>query len=147
MSKAISSLAALLIPVLAACSGTPDAPPYSGGFKVLEARSEPERIELSGTYTPKEPHQFLAEVKDSRATVVEVTLRLANVAMEIPMENVGGTLWRGGLSAEQLKTLAISGRQVEYKATIVARNDQGDVAVSDQPIVFDVKGPPATGTG
>jgi hypothetical protein len=121
----------------------------STGPNVVDVRSTPSTIELNNNWQPNQPPQILAEVKDFNSKIKEVRLRFVRAPLEIPMEFVGGTTWRASLTPQQIKTLAIGGQTTTYEVNVIARNQDGQVAVSKKPLEVAIKGPDlaATPTG
>lgn len=115
------------------------------GPMIINPRSNPETIELNRYMQPKEPHEFLAEVKDFTAKVTDVRLRFKDAPLEIPMERVGGSTYRAELSTDQVRKLGVSGETIEYEAEVVARNERGQEVVSDDELEFEVKAPEISG--
>ena len=113
----------------------------SRGPVVMNPRSSPEKVELNRYLQAKQPQQFYAEVQDMTSPITEVRARLGGTNVEIPMEKVGGTTYRGELSSDQLKQLAISGQTVEYKAQITARNENGVIGMSKEVAELEIKAP------
>lgn len=112
----------------------------ANGPTVVNARAEPGTILLNGDLQPITPSKVLAEVKDFKSPVVETHLKFADVPLDVPMENIGGTTWKAELTPPELQMLAVSGKTVNYSANIVAQNAQG--AVSDsKPLTLTVKTP------
>ncbi len=108
---------------------------------ILNPRSSPEEIELNRFLQPKEPQYFLADVQDLASPVKEVRLRLGGTLIDIPMQRVGGTTWRAELSSDQIKRLAMSGRTIEYKARVIARDERGAVSTSKDVALIRVTAP------
>jgi hypothetical protein len=113
----------------------------SRGPVILNPRSNLNTVELNRFLQAKQPQQFFAEIQDFNSPVVEAKIRMAGTAIEIPMEKIGGTTWRAQLSDDQLKHLAISGQKMEYKASVIARDQNGAVASSKDPISVTVTAP------
>ena len=111
------------------------------GPVVINPRSEPSKIELTRFLQAKEPHQFLAEIQDFSAPVTEAKVTIEGTPLEVPLQKIGGTTWRGELNSEQLKRLAISGKTIEYKARIVARDQKGVTGASEGTIEVKVAAP------
>jgi len=111
------------------------------GPTVLNARVNPSTIELNRNMQPSQAPEILAEVKDFNSKITEVKLRFIHAPMEISMQNVGGTTWKATLSPEQVKALAVGGQTMRYEANIIARNEDGDMSVSSDPVEVAVKTP------
>ena len=111
------------------------------GPNIMNVRTSPSTIDLDKNMEVAKPAQIFAEVKDFKSNVNEVKLRFIHVPLELNMEHVGGTTWRAELSPDQLKTLAVSGQTMRYDANIVARNTEGQTAVSKEPVQISVKAP------
>jgi hypothetical protein len=108
---------------------------------VLNARIEPDIVVLNSEMQPTTPAQIVADVKDFKNRVTDVRLKFADVPLEIPMENIGGTTWRAQLTPQELQMLAVSGKTVKYKTMIVAKSSAGDVSDSGDPVLVAVKAP------
>ena len=111
------------------------------GPTVINVRTNPGTIELDRSFRPMKGAEVLADVKDFTAKVTDVRLRFQHAPLEIPMQHVGGTTWRAQLTPEQLKLLAVSGQTISYDATIIARDENGKVAMSKDPVKVAVKAP------
>lgn len=111
------------------------------GPSIVNARLSPEKIELNRQFAPPQPVEVLAEVKDFTSPISDVKLRFLRVPMEIPMKHVNGTTWRAELTPQQLKTLAVGGQTITYQANVIARNENGQIAVSREPIDVAVAAP------
>lgn len=111
------------------------------GPTVVTARANPETIELNKNFQTMNPAEIVAEVKDFSSKVTEVRVRFVRVPMEVQMQNIGGSTWRAQLTPQQLRTLAVGGETMTYEANIVARNEEGLVAISRQPVDIVVKAP------
>lgn len=116
------------------------------GPKIVNVRSTPETISLNRYLQPTEPHQFLVDVQDMRADVTNVWVRFENAPIQLELQNLGGTTWRGALTSEHLRRLAVSGKTIEYRANIIARNERGQtVQTSKTPIEIKVDAPEFVG--
>jgi hypothetical protein len=115
------------------------------GPAVLSARSEPETVELNREFQPTRPAEVVADVKDLTSTITDVKLQFANIPLEIPMENIGGSTWRAQLTPRQLEMLAVSGRTTQYAANVVAKNQEGKTAMTRNPVQVAVKAPDLAG--
>jgi len=113
----------------------------ANGPTIVDARTNPGTFELNRNLQAAGPTEILAEVKDFTSNIDEVRLRFVNVPMEIPMKNIGGSTWRAELSAEQLKKLAVGGQTMQYQVNVIAKNADGQTAVSREPIQVSVKAP------
>lgn len=113
----------------------------SSGPTVLFARTQPGTIELDRDLVPIQSAQVLADVKDFKSKITDVKLQFQNVPLEVPMENIGGTTWRAVLSPRQLELLAVSGKTIKYDAQVVARNEEGQVGMSEKPVQVAIKAP------
>jgi hypothetical protein len=111
------------------------------GPSILNVRLEPSTVELNRNLQPIKIPEILADVKDFRSKITHVTLRFKHVPLQISMENVGGTTWRAILSPEQLQNLAVSGKTITYDANVIARNQDGQVVESNDPINIAIKAP------
>ena len=108
----------------------------------MNARAEPRVVILNSDMAPMTPAQVFADVKDFNSRVVDVRLKFNDVPIEIPMERIGTTTnWKAQLTPEQLQMLAISGDTVKYKATITAKDLDGNSTKTDQPLFVTVKAP------
>jgi hypothetical protein len=117
----------------------------ASGPTVVSVQSKPSTIELTRELAPTEPGaSVVAEVKDFTSAVSEVNLRFINVPLSIPMTYLGGTTWQAQLTPEQLKILAVGGRTMSYAANVIARNEEGQTAVSSEPVTVAVKTPDLT---
>jgi len=111
------------------------------GPSISGMRSEPRVIELTSDYQPMHPSEVLANVSDPGSRITQVLLRFEGIPMEIPMENLGGYLWRAELTQRQLEVLAVHGQTVRYEARIVATNAEGQETRTDEPVDVQVKTP------
>jgi hypothetical protein len=111
------------------------------GPNVINARTNPSVIELNNQWQATGPAEVLAEVKDFTSEVQDVKLRFLRAPLEIPMQKVNGTTWRAQLTPEQLKTLAVGGETMKYEANIVARNADGQIAVSPDTVNVAISAP------
>ena len=108
---------------------------------ILNARAEPGTISLNSDMQPMSPARVVADVKDFNTRVVDVRLKFDDVPLEVPMENIGGTTWRAEITPQELQMLAVSGRTVKYKTTIIAKDANGIVSNSSEPLFVAVKAP------
>lgn len=113
----------------------------ASGPTVVDVRMNPETVELDTRYQPSQNAEIIAEVKDFTSKISNVKLRFVRVPMEVPMQHVGGTTWRAQLNPDQLRTLAVGGQTVRYDVNVIAENDDGQVAVSKEPLTVAVKSP------
>jgi hypothetical protein len=111
------------------------------GPAIIESHSEPRTIELNRNFQPMHPSTVVADVKDFTAKIEAVTLRFEAIPMEIPMENLGGTLWRAELTQRQLELLAVTGKTIRYEAHVIARNAEGKVGRTPVPVEVAIKAP------
>ena len=111
------------------------------GPTVMNARTEPSTVELNRDMKPIQKSEILADVKDFDSKVSGVTVKFTQVPMQLQMKNIGGSTWRAELSPAQLKTLAAGGKTMRYEAQIIARNEKGEVANAQDPVVVSVKAP------
>ena len=96
---------------------------------------------LDRSLQPTQQAEVIAEVKDFTSNVTEVRLRFVRVPMEIRMQNIGGTTWRAQLTPKQLQTLAVGGQTMTYEANVIARNREGLIGVSKEPVEVAVSAP------
>jgi hypothetical protein len=113
----------------------------STGPTILNAHLDPSTVELNRNLQPEKTPEIIADVKDFRSKITSVILKFKHVPMQVPMENIGGTTWRATLTPEQLQTLAVSGKTINYDTTIIARNQEGQVVESSSPITIAIKAP------
>lgn len=127
------------------CASTSDLQAKAEGSQngpvIMNPRISPETVELTRYLQPKSPNHILAEVKDFRSEVTNVHLKLSHAPIEVPLERIGGTTWRGELTSDQLKRLAVSGKTMKYRGTIVAQNELGQVAMSKDQVEIQVEAP------
>jgi len=130
---------------LSACSSSPkgseDQQMVMGGPRIVNPRAQSDTIELNQYFQAKEPNAFFVDVQDFGGSVENVKLRFLNAPIEIPMDKVGGTTYRGELSSQQLKSMAVTGKTMKYDAKVVARNDRGVVSVSKDTLSVEVEAP------
>jgi hypothetical protein len=136
----------LLTLFLASCSSSPQNPNtvelYKNAPTVLNARSEPSVVIMNSDMEPVTPTQVFADVKDFSSPVVDVRLKFNDVPIEVPMQRVGTTsVWKTELTPQQLQMLAISGDTVKYKATVIAKDMNGNSTQTAQPLFVTVKAP------
>jgi hypothetical protein len=113
----------------------------SRGPVIINPHSAPDKIELNRFLQARQPQQFLADIKDFSAPVTEARLQLANTGIVVPLERVGGTTWRGELSSQQIKQLAISGKTIQYEGRVIARDQNGVVGTSKDPVQIAIAAP------
>ena len=151
MKKTYKNICSLLfsIGILIAATGCSSTPGQieSGkeisatGPTVMNARAEPTTVELNRDLQPLKAPEVLADVKDFRSKITKVTLRFTHVPLQIPMTNIGGTTWKAELSPEQIQMLAVSGKSIQYDATVMAQNQNGQATESQNPITITIKSP------
>jgi hypothetical protein len=135
-----------LVLSLAGCSSSPRATDQpivmnENGPNVLNARAEPELVQLNRDLQPEEPGEIVADVKDFKNPVTSVQLKFQNVPVQVPMENIGGTTWKGELTPSQLHMLAVQGQTVVYKANVIATDAAGLSAQNSQALDLLVSTP------
>jgi hypothetical protein len=108
---------------------------------VLNARAEPQVVTLNRDLQPNQQAEVLADVKFFKGQISGVTLKFRDIPFEVPLENIGGTTWRAEFSPRQLQALAVSGKTVQYKADVIAKDDQGETAKSPDPITVVIQAP------
>ena len=113
----------------------------ANGPTIVGARTNPGTFELNRNLQPAGPTEILAEVKDFTSSISEVRVRFVNVPMEVPMTHIGGSTWRAELTPAQLKMLAVGGQTMEYQVNVIAKNADGQTAVSHEPLQVSVKSP------
>jgi hypothetical protein len=113
----------------------------SSGPSILNARALPSTVELDGQLQPKQTAQIFADVKDFQSAVTDVKAEFLHVPIEVPMKNVGGTTWRADLTPKQIQMLAVSGKTISYDANIVARDADGKVSLTQNPVTVSIKAP------
>lgn len=116
------------------------------GPAVLNVHTYPATVELTRKLQPVQKPEIVADVKDFGASISKVTLKFNHVPIQIPMKNIGGTTWRAELSNEQIKTLAVSGKTINYDATVEATDTKGLMGVSSSPVTVAIKTPSMTRT-
>jgi len=139
--------------MLAAVTGCSSAPKNSNGNpngateisadhpSVLNARAEPQVVTLNRDLQPNQQAEVLADVKFFKGQISGVTLKFRDIPLEVPLENIGGTTWRAEFSPRQLQALAVSGKTVQYKADVIAKDDQGETAKSPDAIIVVIQAP------
>jgi hypothetical protein len=113
----------------------------ASGPTITNVEAKPSTVELNRNLMPDRAPEILADVKDFKSTIQDVKLKFTHVPIQVPMQNIGGTTWRGVLTSKQLQSLAIAGKTAKYDASVVARNEQGQMAVSEKPVTISVKAP------
>lgn len=113
----------------------------TNGPTILNPRTSPSTIELNTSLQPQQPAQVIADVKDFNSNVTDVKLRFVHVPLEIPMHKTGGTTYVGTLTQKQLAMLAVAGKTMNYEANIIAKNEAGQTAVTNNPVSVAVKAP------
>ena len=108
---------------------------------VLNARAEPQVVTLNRDLQPNQQAEVLADVKFFQGQISGVTLKFRDIPLEIPLENIGGTTWRAEFSPRELQSLAVSGKTVQYKADVIAKDDQGETAKSPDAIIVVIQAP------
>jgi hypothetical protein len=111
------------------------------GPSIVEVRTEPGTFELSPNWYPVAPAKIVAQVKDFTSNIQDVRLRFNKVPLQIAMTRIGGTSWEATLSPQQLQTLAVGGKTMRYEANVIARNEDGLITVSPDPVQVRVKAP------
>lgn len=144
--------AALSVFLALGCATAPtgDTQNLAGGREgpaIIETQLQPRMIELNREFQPMHPSTVLADVKDFTAKIEAVTLRFENIGLEIPMENLGGTLWRAELTQRHLELLAVTGKTIRYEAHVVARNTEGKEGRTPLPVEVAIKAPPIGSVG
>lgn len=121
------------------------------GPTVVETRVEPGTVELNQDMKLNEPAMVVAQIQDLKSEVTQVTLRFLNAPVELPMEHVAGTAWRAQIPEQTAQRLAINDQTTKYEANVYARNADGEVGVSREPVEISIKAPKVakaqTGTG
>jgi hypothetical protein len=113
----------------------------STGPSILNVQSSPTTVELNRSLQAEKTPEVVADVKDFRSKITSVVLKFKHVPLQIPMENIGGTTWRAVLSQQQLETMAVSGKTINYDASVIARNAEGQVVESNTPVIIAIKAP------
>ncbi|OFZ18615.1 MAG: hypothetical protein A2X94_01605 [Bdellovibrionales bacterium GWB1_55_8] len=119
----------------------------ASGPTVVDVQVQPETVELNQQNQLNAPAAVVAQVQDIRSDVTNVTIRFLNAPVELPMEHVSGTSWRAEIPTETVQRLAINNQTTTYQANIYARNADGEVGVSREPIDIAIKAPNVTGAG
>lgn len=109
------------------------------GPAVIAVRAEPRVVELNRDFQPMHPTAVMADVKDFTSKIEAVILRFEGIPLEIPMENLGGTLWRAELTQRQLELLAVTGKTIRYEAHVIARNAEGKEGKTPVPVEVAIK--------
>ncbi len=108
---------------------------------ISSQKSLPETISVDSFMQQRTAHQFLAEVRTPMADETDVRLRVDGAPVEIEMQNIGGNLWRGSLTSDQLGLLASGGKVVHYQAHLIVEEPDGTVVISQDPLKFSVSAP------
>ena len=143
----MSVFAALLASAATGCSSAPsrtaeNGEPFpSSGPAVVFVRPKPSLIELGPDFSPAQPAEVLADIKDFSGKINDVRLRFVGIPLEVPMENVGGSTWRALFTPRQLQLLAVSGTTIHYEAHVVARDEEGKTGSSRIPVDLAVQAP------
>ncbi len=111
------------------------------GPTILNTRVNPGTVELSRDMNPLRPVEILTEVKDFGANVNDVRVRFLEAPLEVKMSHVGGTTWRASLTPEQIRSLAVGNQTTQYRVSVIARNEDGQEAISRQAATVAVKAP------
>jgi hypothetical protein len=114
------------------------------GPTVVQVKTEPSTIKLDTSLNPVQAASVYADVKDFSAPVEDVRLRFIHVPLELKMHQLSGSTWEANLPADALKKLAVSGQTMRYQADIIARDSQGHVATTKNPVDIAVKAPEAS---
>jgi hypothetical protein len=121
---------------------------------VVNPRVEPQKVNLSEDFKASRPVDVLADVKSFDSPVTSVSLRLYfspeteqrvrffKNPVEVPMKKVEGTTWRARLTADELRSLAISGQSLKYQGQVVAKNSNDQITMSGQSVELTVQAPP-----
>ena len=134
---------------MTACSRMPwkqesDKEIAKSGPTVLNAHSEPGTFELNNQQQAKQPGKVLADVKDFNSKIIEVKLNFTEIPLSVTMHNIGGTTWVAELSSEQLRSLAVPGKTMKYKSSVVAKDEQGKTASSKDHVEIEIIAPAVT---
>lgn len=146
ITKAVCPVSLLFL-IVSGCSSGPLSSSKSGeelssvGPTVIDAKAEPQTIQLDRNLRPIQQSEIIADVKDFTSPITDVRVRFVRVPLEVKMQHISGTAWRAELTPEQLKTLAVSGQTMKYDAQIIAKNQDGQTAVSKSPITVAVQTP------
>jgi hypothetical protein len=151
MLNKISFIAPALtaIALFAGCSHSPKVPDNAAtsGPRIINPRSNPDKIELNAYLEPQGSHEILADVQDFTAPVTEVNVQIENPATVLKMEKVGGSTWRAVIPEDLLKRMGVNGQTMDYEATVVARNQQGQSVTSEDSFTIHVEAPEVTAVG
>ncbi len=144
----VKTVLSLGIAALAACStmkGEKSSEEVAAsGPTVIDVRTNPSTFELNEKLQPTQTAEVFADVKDFKNEVTTVKMRFVHIPMEVPMKKVAGTTWKATLTPEQLKQLAVTGQTMRYDVNIVAVNNKGQAAMSQEPITVAIKAPDQT---
>jgi hypothetical protein len=122
-----------------ATTQTRDAP--DTGPTIISLKAEPALVQVTRNLDAPLTPVVTADVRDGGREVREVKLRFLHLPLEVPLENVGGSIWRAKLSREQIAMLAVGGHTITYQAHVVARDDLGLIAISRHFIDVAVRTP------
>lgn len=162
--KSIISLlgGAALLAGLGSCSSAPRSdlreasqPP---GPAIIAPRVSMPVIDLSPDLKRVDSSNVLVDVKDPGSEITSVMLQLhiaptlkgdlgdLKTPFEVPMKHIKGTTWSAHLSNDDLKRLGVSGQDLSYEGTIIARNKAGGVSVSPDSVEFTIRAAPVEGS-
>jgi hypothetical protein len=111
------------------------------GPTVLETRADPTTFQLNDDLNPKTTDQVVTTVKDYGSKVTDVRLRFKRVPITVVLKRGEGDQWVGNFSKTDLQRLAVAGETMKYDATIIAKNEKGEVATSRSPLSIYVETP------
>jgi hypothetical protein len=136
------ALAILFLLLSAGCSSGPELTRSEPGAPtILTTRSNPGTIELNRDLQPIQTPVVQADVKDFKSQVTEVTLEFANIPVTLPMKRVNGDTWEAELDDRVLEMMAVSGQVTKYDAKVIAKNADGKIGLSDNPVEIAIKAP------
>ena len=152
MPYVVRSVPLFLVLQLAGCSSMPWNKESGeqiavSGPTILNAHTEPGTFELNKQLKASETNKVVADVKDFQSKVVDVKLNFTEIPISISMKNVGGSTWVGSLSPDQLKRLAVSGKNMKYEARIEAKDESGKIATSKDTVKISILTPEITKSG
>jgi hypothetical protein len=113
----------------------------SEGPTIVYVRSEPEVVQLNRDLQPMETAQVIADVKDFKSVITNVTLTFENTPISIPMENIAGTTWRAEITPSQIEMLSVVGKTARYNAIVTAKNADGKTVTSPNPVTVAIQTP------
>jgi hypothetical protein len=113
----------------------------SDGPTIVYVRSEPEIVQLNRDLQPMETAQVIADVKDFKSVITNVTLTFENTPITIPMENIAGTTWRAEITPSQIEMLSVVGKTARYNAVVTAKNADGKTVTSPNPVTVAIQTP------